>query len=176
MNFCGACGTDNTPTAKTTEVAKGTPEAPESDKPETQPKVERSKSKFPKKTVPIAIAVIAIVAGLVLALVCFTTCSKVDYEDDTIVVNSSNLKTDEGLSTIHVSVENKSGSKQTILIKYDFFDESGETIASALVPITDLRPGAIYEDDSIIMATDSNGADIAANSIKTYKVDYAYHF
>lgn len=126
---------------------------------------------------------LALLAALVLALTTagtLTACSNADYEDDAIVVRSSNLtKDDEGkyiLGTLHVSIENKSGSKQDVSFWYDVVDDSGEVIAAAFGGVDDLRPGMTDEEDVSIICMDTDRLDeITGGDIKSYKFSYAHH-
>lgn len=127
--------------------------------------------------------VLALLAALVLALtaaVGLTACSKADYEDDVIVVRSSNLTKDEDgkyiLGTLHVTIENKSGSKQDVSYWYDVVDNSGEVIAAAFGGVDDLRPGMTDEEDVSIICMDTDRLDeITGSDIKSYKFSYAHH-
>jgi hypothetical protein len=133
-------------------------------------------SSNPKRAVHGFLTVIAAIAVMLVAATCLTACGKADFEDDAIVVRSSDLKKDEDgsiiLGTLHVSVENKSGSKQDVSYVYDVLDDSGNVIANVYGGVDDLRPGTTDESDVSIITTDFS---ITGSSVKSYKLNYAHH-
>lgn len=122
------------------------------------------------------LALVAVLALALTATVGLTACSKADYEDDAITVRASDLKKDEEglliLGTLHVSVENKSRTKQDVSYVYDILDNSGNVIANAYGGVDDLRPGTTDESDVSIITVDFN---ITSSDIKSYKLNYAHH-